>query len=266
MRQAWPILILLLLAGSATAQLSPWRTLEPGLEMARFDSGLREARDDGDMLIFRIDPEHWKVKALSPGQADEYEGLSTQDWCEVAGLVLAFNAGMYQADGVTHVGYFKKDGEVINGAVNDYLSAAAFGPVDPEDPYFRIFDLDEVPLGEVTARYRTVVQNLRLIKRAGINRWQPAGDVWQELALGEDFKGRMLVISCSRRRSMHQFNETVLALPLGLVAAQHLEGRYPISVWVDHPEVDRHGLPGLQQRGPKIPNVLGVAPRHPQDR
>ncbi len=266
MRRTTLILVTLLLAGGVLAQESPWRILEPGLEVARFDSGLRQADEEGDLLVFRIDPEFWVVKAFSPEESDGFEGRTTRRWCELADLVLAFNAGMYQADGTTHVGYFKRDGQVINGAVNDYLSAAAFGPVDPEDPYFRIFDLDEVPLGEVAARYRTVIQNLRLIKRAGINRWQPAGDVWQELALGEDFKGRILVMSCSRRRSMHQFNEIVLALPLGLVAAQHLEGRYPISVWVDHPEVDLHGLPGVQMRGPRIPNVLGVTQRHPQTR
>ena len=83
MRPAFVTLILtLLLAGMSVAQHSPWRELEAGLEMARFDSGLREAREDGDMLVFRIDPEHWQVRALSPGPADDYEGLTTKDWCE----------------------------------------------------------------------------------------------------------------------------------------------------------------------------------------
>lgn len=266
MKRSVLILVVVLLAGCVRGQSGPWRVLEPGLEMARFDSGLRQADQEGDLLVFRIDPAAWRLAAYSPADSVAAEGLTMRQWCEAEQLVLAFNAGMYQADGRTHVGYFKQDGRVINGAVNDYLSAAAFGPVDPEDPYFRIFDLDETPLGEVAARYRTVIQNLRLIKHAGINRWQPAGDAWQELALGEDFKGRILVMSCSRRWSMNEFNEIVLGLPLGLVAAQHLEGRYPISLWVDHPQVDFHGLPGVQQRGPRIPNVLGVARRHPQSR
>lgn len=256
--------MLSMIAGFSLGVGSPWRKLEPGLDLARFDSGLRQVDDEGDFLVIRIDPDLWQVQAFSPEESPEYEGRRTEDWCALSGLTLAFNAGMYQADGTTHVGYFKHDGRVINDSVNDYLSVAAFGPVDPDDPYFRIFDLDEITLGEVAARYRTVVQNLRLIKRAGENRWQPSNDEWQELALGEDFRGRMLVLSCSRRWSMHEFNEIALGLPIGLVTAQHLEGRYPISLWVEHPELDLRGLPGVQQRGPRIPNVLGVTERFSQ--
>lgn len=252
---------LLMMAGQGFGQ---WTELEPGLDLARFDSGLRHEDSDGDLVVLRVDPEHWGLRAFVPEESDGYKGRTARRWCQLGNLMAAINAGMYQADKVTHVGYFKVDGRVVNSFRNDYLSAAAFGPVDSSEPYFRIFDLDEVPLGEVAARYRTVVQNLRLIKRAGENRWQPAGDRWQEAALGEDYSGQILLVFCDRRWSMNEFNEILLSLPIGLVAAQHLEGRVQASFWIDHPAVQDLDLPGRQKNGPTIPNILGVAKRHPQ--
>ncbi len=251
----------ILFAGVAWGQ---WLTLEEGLDLARFDSGLREEDPTGDLVVLRVDTDLWWLRAFRPEESDGYKGRTNRRWCELGNLTAAINAGMYQSDKTTHVGYFKINGQVINSFSNDYLSAAAFGPIDPAEPYFRIFDLDEISLGEVAARYRNVIQNLRLVKRAGENRWQPGNDRWQEAALGEDYNGRALLIYCSRRWSMHDFNEILLSLPLGLVAAQHLEGRLQGSLWVNHPAVVGSDLPGNRNSNPTLPNILGVTQRHPQ--
>ena len=255
------VLALWLGTGISFAQ---WTTLEEGLELARFDSGLRSADAAGDLLVLRVDTDFWTLRAHKPEESDGYKGRTAKRWCELGNMVAAINAGMYQEDKVTHVGYFKIDGEVINAFRNDYLSAMAIGPIDPAEPYFRIFDLDEITLGEVAARYNTVAQNMRLIKRAGQNRWQPAKDRWQEAALGEDYKGRALLIICDRRWSMHEFNEILLSLPLGLVVAQHLEGRVEASMWIHHPAVEVADLPGNRKGHFTVPNILGVTKRHPQ--
>ena len=105
---------------------------------------------------------------------------------------------MYQADGKTHVGFCQVDGKVISKYPNKYRSAAAFDPVDITDPPFKIFDLDEIPLEVVKERYGTVVQNLRLVKRPGRNRWEESKNRWREAALGEDRQGRALLISCRK--------------------------------------------------------------------
>ncbi len=261
MNKTWAGFVVVFLLAVPGSVFGQWMKLEDGLELARFDSGLRTANDTGDLIVLRMDTDFWGLRAFVPEESDGYKGRSTKRWCELGNLAAAINAGMFQSDKVTHVGYFKVDGKVINSFRNDYLSAAAFGPIDPAEPYFRLFDLDEISLGEVSARYRNVVQNLRLVKRAGENRWQSANDRWQEAALGEDYKGRALLIYCSRRWSMHEFNEIILALPLGLVAAQHLEGRMQASLWVHHPQVDTGGLPGRNSQ-PTLPNVFGVMRRH----
>lgn len=242
----------------------PWTELEPGLELAQFESRTLAAVAAGDVVVLRVDPELWELQVLVWESDAGGRSLDAWEWCHRFGLVAAANAGMFQADHKTHVGYCKVDGKVTNKGANDYLSAVAFDPIDPGDPLFRVFDLDETPLGEVAARYRTVVQNLRLIKRAGENRWQPARENWREAALAEDWKGRCLLVYCDRRLSMFEFNEMLLALPLGVVAAQHLEGSGPAKLWIDHHLADQATLPGGENPGPVLPNILGVAPRHPQ--
>ena len=244
--------------------MAQWVTLEEGLEVGQFDSGLRTADPKGDLLVLRVDTDSWILDAHIPKESEGFKGRTSKRWCELGPMVANINLGMYQEDKITHVGYLKIDGKVVNSFQNDYLSALAFGPIDPSEPYFRIFDLDEITLGEVAARYKTVAQNMRLIKRAGENRWQPANDRWQEAALGEDYKGRALLIICDRRWSMNEFNEILMALPLGLVVAQHLEGRVEASMWIDHPKVDVADLPGNRKGHFVVPNILGVTKRHPQ--
>ncbi len=236
-----------------------WLEMEPGLDFARFDSHARAFSADGDLNVVRVDPVRWEVKVLTPGPATGELGLTLEKWCSTFGLAAVINAGMYQADHRTHVGFCQIDGRLANRSANDYLSAFAWDPLDEADPPFRIFDLDEVPLTDVAKRYGTVVQNLRLIKRDRENRWQPSGDRWTEAALGEDNLGRMLLIYCATPWSMYDFNEILLDLPLDLVAAQHLEGRNQAWMWVEaFPLTDQSVWRKRFESGPVLPNVIGV--------
>jgi len=238
---------------------SPWRTLEPGLEMAVWSSRSGQPDAAGDLRILRVDPQRWRLRVISTETAGSREGLSLEQWCGEFGLVAAINAGMYQEDGLTHVGYCQVDGCVLNPAVNHYRSALALDPLRPQDPPLRIFDLDETALDSVAATYRTVVQNLRLIKRSGEARWRAGTETWTEAALGEDAQGRALLMHCSRPLSMHDFNTLILGLPLDVVCAQHLEGNLPAQLWVDHSRLG----PGGPTWDPAriLPVVLGVSPR-----
>lgn len=237
---------------------APWRVLEPGLEIARFDSRTAISAATGDLTVLRVDPERWRLVVMATTDTGAGLPLSLDRWCRDFNLVAAINAGMYQRDGKTHVGYCKVGDRVISEAVNRYRSAAAMDPVKADDPPFRIFDLDDTPLDSVTAAYRTVVQNLRLIKRRAESRWPSGPETWSEAALGEDEQGRALLMHCTRPLSMHDFNRLILDLPLAVVAAQHLEGNFPAQLWVNHPGwTDPVRGPAAQSR--VLPVILGVA-------
>lgn len=262
------VLGLLLVAPLAGATEAPWEALGGGLELGRFSlNGF--GSPEPQVHVLRIDPQRWEL-TLHGLPSGTSVGHTAREWSRREGLVAAINAGLYQADLRTHSGHMRADGTVFSRGTNGYLSAAAFEPVNPQDPPFRIFDLDVDPLAAVLERYRRVVQNLRMIKRPGENRWSPQGRRWSEAALGEDREGRALLIFCGTPLPLDRLIEALLALPLGLVAAQHLEGgsQAQLFVAVGGQTLELVGGYGAIFSAPDpgrgawpIPNVLGVRAR-----
>ncbi len=265
--QAHVLLIVVLLAlvavgSGCVGQDNPspaWQVLEPGLDIAHFDSQTQTQAQAarGDFTVLRVDPKRWALRVISGGKGSN-RARTMERWCDDFQLVAAINAGMYQEDGLTHVGYCQVDGQVINPAVNKYQSAVALDPLFSSDPLFRIFDLDETKLADIVTKYHTVVQNLRLIKRPMDSRWSQGSGSWPEAALGEDEVGRALLIYCTRPMSMYDFNQLLLKLPLHLVCAQHLEGNSAAKLWVQ-PAVGKTHARSQFTPGKALPLVLGVS-------
>lgn len=261
-------LLLSLAAPAAAAADRAWTELESGLELGRFTLAGSGAPEPV-VLVLRVDPRRWELTLHGlPGGASD--GWTAREWSRREGLAAVINAGMYQQDYRTHSGYMSADGTVYSRGTNGYLSAAAFEPVDPKDPPFRIFDLDDAPLAGVLPRYRRVVQNLRLVKRPGENRWSPQARRWSEAALGEDREGRALLIFCGTPLPLDRLTDALLALPLDLVAAQHLEGGAQAQLFVAaggqtlELAGEYEGIfagPAAERPARPIPNVIGVRPR-----
>jgi len=195
--------------------------------------------------------------------------LTARQWCEKYNLTAAINAGMYLGDLKTHCGYMKQ-GDHFNNArevTKDYRSVAAFQPRVDSLPHFRIYDLDEDSLGAITPLYDHVAQNIRLIKHTGENRWPARPRRWSEAALGEDSSGNVLFIFSRSPYTMYDFNELVLSLPIGLVAAQHLEGGPEAQMYLRHGDIGV-SVSGSYETGFNetdismnawpVPNVIGI--------
>ena len=259
----------LALADSAAS----WRQLAPGLELgtfACFDSSSTVASSgDSNIVVLRIDPRRWSFRLLCISETGDPSGLTAKQWCEKTGAVAVINAGMFDVDYRTHVGYLRA-GEHVNSArtVADYRSAFAFQPRRAGDRPAALFDLDAIGLDSVLVRYDAVVQNLRLISRPGINRWSQQPRRWSEAALAEDTSGRVLFIFVRAPLSMHDLNARLLELPLGIACAQHLEGGPEAQLfvgagggpleWVGASET---GLMTGNTTAWPIPNALAVVPR-----
>jgi hypothetical protein len=261
--------VLLHAATAAGAADGAWAALGAGLELGRFTlPGL--GPPEAELHVLRVDPRRWELTLHGLPSDDESGGHTAREWARREGLAAAINAGMYQEDYRTHAGYLSADGTVLSRGVNGYLSAAAFAPVQANDPPFRIFDLDEEPLASVLPRYRRLVQNLRLIKRPGEKRWDPQERRWSEAALGEDREGRVLLLFCGTPLPLDRLIDALLALPLGIVAAQHLEGGSQAQLFVSAGGRSLELVGGYEGAFPApdpnrtarpIPNVIGVRAR-----
>ena len=161
--------------------------------------------------------------------------LTVEQWAARQNLCLVVNAGMYDKDGSTHCGYLKNHDFTLPAVFRgDYSSICVFSPLAKEAAAFRLLDTDDAGIEKnILSQYAVAVQNLRLIKHPGENRWKQQPKMWSEAALGEDQDGNALFIFCRTPSTMHDFNEHLLKLPIKLVSAQHLDGGPPASFYLN---------------------------------
>jgi hypothetical protein len=198
--------VLFALPASAADAKSPWQQLAPGMEFRLLTASKPGAVGDSRIAVLRIDPALWELAFAGASQSGEPAGHTAREWCEKYSFTAAINAGMFKTDGKSNVGYLRFRDHVNNGQLNNYQSLAAFDPQDPAKiASFRIFDLDAagVSLSSILKDYASAVQNLRLIKRPGLNQWPQQQRKWSEAALGEDSAGRVLFIFSRSPFTMH---------------------------------------------------------------
>lgn len=219
-------------------QDSIWTKIDNGLFYAELMSNKESLVGDSKITVIRINPKLYSLKLLTASELNE-KGMTAQNWVEKYDLICAINAGMFQTDYKSNVGYMKNYNHINNVKKNiKYLSIAAFNPVDKNSFPFKIFDSDETNLNQIIKSYNTVIQNLRLIKRSGDNRWKKQNKKWSEVALGQDKEGNILFIFSRSPFSMYEFNENLLSFPIDIVCAQHLEGGPEASLYLNHRDIE----------------------------
>ncbi len=230
------------------ALLLQWKPLQPGVDLAVVDG----------LYVVRIDPQR---AHLAVALASESGGgpRTAAEWCRKANLAVAINAGMFASDQRSNVGYLRHGAHLNNARFNDYRSVIAI------DPGVLWLDLDRQKAD--LAKYDVVIQNLRLIAGDRRNVWAPSARRWSEAALAIDAKGRLLFLFSRAPYTMRDFNARILALPLEVMRAMHLEGGPEASLSIHVPGVDLD-LSGSFETGFlendtnarqwPIPNVLGV--------
>jgi hypothetical protein len=250
-----------------------WKQIAPGMDIKTINTKTKSNNGDSQISVVRIDPRQWELVFKGINQPDESEAKTVREWCESNNLTAAINAGMFASDYETHVGYFRIRDRVYNSHVNSYKSVMAFDPhKGKEVPPFRIFDLDAegITIQAILEDYGSAVQNLRLIKKPGINVWNQQEREWSEAAIGEDNTGHILFIFSRSPFTMHDLNKELLKSGIGIVAAQHVEGGPEAQLYIkagnfeleifgsfetSYNEDDRNGTPW------PIPNILGVRPK-----
>ena len=252
---------------------SDWQTLAPGMQIRRLQTAKQSMLGDSKITVVRIDPALWELDLVGVVQTGEAAGHTAREWAQKHKYAAVINAGMFETDNKTHLGYMRIRDRVWNGKVNAYQSVLAFGPREGKNvPPFRIFDLDATKgsLPSVLDDYASAVQNLRLIKRPGTNQWGKQTREWSEAAVGEDRDGNVLFIYSRSPFSMHDLNQELLASGIGVVAAQHMEGGPEAQLYI-HAGTTELEMFGSYETSFKendensaawpVPNVIGVRPR-----
>jgi hypothetical protein len=265
----WAVVFVLTLVidiSSVQCETNPWREVEEGLLVGEFEAQLKPPFRDARILVLRLDPQKYSFKLLS---ASENSGrkMTVREWTEQYGLVGAFNAGMYQTDGATSVGYMKNFKHINNGRLNINNAVLAFNRADASVPEIQIIDRKCQDFGELKGKYQSFVQSIRMISCEQQNVWsqQPTG--WSTLAIGMDKNNNVLVIFSQQSYSVHDLIEILLSLPISIYNAMYLEGGPQASLYFSTKDgmIERYGgwegSPDshnpLQILWP-IPNVIGI--------
>ena len=202
------------------------------------------------ILTITINPSKYKFEIInSPNKELSLKDISNNNNC-----LMVFNAGMFDVDYKTNMGYMKNNGQILNSRYHpNYYSVLAFEPILEDIPEVYIYDSDEISMDTIVAQYNSIIENLRLIKRPGINRWPEQDKRWSEIAIGQDLDGNMILIYCETSLSMFELNEILLSLPIKLQAAQHLDGN---AVGQFYLKIDEYEL--NYDNYLYAPNLIGV--------
>jgi len=233
-----------------------WKTLQRGVELAVIPLSQQNV-----LYAVRVDPDRAPLRVALASETGTGPQTAAQ-WCRKARLAVAINAGMFQFDQKSNTGYLRHGQHLNNARFNDYKSVVAL------NPGLLWLDLDQNTSTASLAKYEIVIQNLRLIAGNGKNVWAPSARRWSEAALALDDKGRLLFLFSRAPYSMRELNNLILALPLGVTRAMHLEGGPEASLSIHVPGLDLD-LCGSFETGFReddtnaqqwpIPNVLGVS-------
>jgi hypothetical protein len=253
-------------AAAKKESASPFRRLEPGLELAEFPSDLAAG---GDRLIHvvRVDPKHYRLRLLNASADPQAAALTARQWAERNHLAAAINASMYQADLRSSVALMQTRGHVNNPRLTKDKAILAFDPIDPAMPPVQIIDRECQDFEALRRSYGTLVQDIRMVSCDGKNVWAAQPYAWSVAAVGIDRQGRVLLLHTRAPHTTHDFIEALLGLPLDLKNAMYVEGGREAQMFVrggghdyEFTGTSDEADPGRTSVAWPIPNVIGVEP------
>jgi hypothetical protein len=274
----WPTLLLLVLpralAAAETPAAIPWQILEPGLELAQVAAPQKSAVGDSTFTLVRIDPKRQTLKLLM-ASAEGGGKRTAPQWAKEFSLSAVVNAGMFKGEGEQlQAAYLMKSALHTNNArVARQNAILALDPIDPSSPAAQIIDRTCQDFPALSARYRTLVQGIRMQDCRGGNAWKADQRRWSMVVAATDRVGRVLFCFTRSPYTVHDFIDLLLALPLDLNRMMYLEGGPETSLVIDagKTHLELHGSfetdffeSDLNLNFWPIPNVIGVVKRPPR--
>lgn len=255
-----------LCGGAARAEIA-WKTLEPGLDLARPRAPGTHRVGDGLVTLVRFDPRQMRI-VLAMAKFEGEKTRTAGEWAREKKLLFAVNAGLYQGDEITNVGLMRDRRQINNPKLNHYRSVFAWNPRGVPDPVL-MWDRS-CEQNSAFQRYESLVQNIRLIDCKRKVTWPNAEKSVSLAVLAIDGDGRIIVAYSQSPHTAGGFARLLLRWPLDIRRAQYLEGGRPSQLYLDAGgvKIDINGLCGgtlgcigITGNAPAIPNVLGVVKR-----
>ncbi len=258
---------LMLISSNGLPQTGPWRKVDHGLFIGQFDPPGEAPIKDSKIIVVKISPKYYSFKLLCASEVGRTR-LTPREWCKQYDLISAINAGMYQKDRLSNVGYMKNFLHLNNPRLNStYKAVLAFNRVDSKVPEIQIIDFECQDFEKLKLKYQTFIQSIRMISCHQKNVWSQQDKRWSLAVLGVDKKGNVLFIFSGAPYSGYDFNNILLSLPLSIFNAMYLEGGPEASLYFSARgiELEKVGMYGtginessVRSGAHPVPNVIGI--------
>ncbi|MDR2591527.1 MAG: phosphodiester glycosidase family protein [Chitinispirillales bacterium] len=267
------IIIVILTIAAANAQ---WRTLEPGLEFASFQSPLYNRHKDttktpsitpstsSKINVLRVDLKQYELCLLNASNpATGGAPLTARGWAAKAGMAAVVNAAMYQADYRTSVSHMKTSAHVNNSHISKDKTILVFEPLKKGIAPARIVDRQCDDFEAVRPHYGSAVQSIRMLSCTGSNVWQESEKRWSIVSVATDKSGNVLLIQCTAPHSVYEFVNILRELPISIDRAMYMEGGGPSQMFIGTVKDTMEFIGDFSSGGrpagaTQLPNVLGV--------
>jgi hypothetical protein len=236
------MLIVLVVAGLSALALSlvrsaggpRWRVLRPGMEFATLRGDPYCRRGSSEIAVLRLDPSSVRLRVHHYSRDPGGVPLSILEWQQHTGALAVFNAGQYYPD-LSYMGLLVCGGERVSRRLHpDFKAALVASPIDG-GPTARVLDLDRDPLDPRAPGWREVAQSFMLFDHGGKPRIRKSDLVANRTVVGQDGKGRILVITSEGGYTLWDFARLLQEAPLHLSHAMAMDGGYEAELCVSVP-------------------------------
>lgn len=245
-----------------------WESLQSGLDFAVADAPILCNIGDAKIRVLRIDPEYFRFRLLSTKEL-KHQNLTASQWAKQYNLTAVINAGMYQMDHQTNVGYMRNFDFVNNARVGKDNCLLAFNPKDNKLPLVQIIDRTCQDWQKLMLQYQSLTQSIRMVDCQQKNRWGQQAKYWSMVAIAVDKQDRVLFLHSRTPYSVRDFIHQIQQLPLDIYNAMYLEGGPEASFYLQHPKTQLSAIGSYEtgfyesddnDRFWPIPNVIGIEP------
>lgn len=232
-----------------------WRELAPGLEFATLRGEPYCRSGSTTIAALRLDPARVRLRVRHYTAEPGKRPLDITEWQRRSGALAVFNAGQYYGD-YSYMGLLAGGGEVFSRRQHPTYRAALVAGPRRGGARARVLDLAEEGLRADSLDWAEVAQSFMLFDRAGTVRVRRSDQVANRTAVGEDARGRLVVLTTEGGYTLHDFARLLQRLPLDLALAMAMDGGREAELVVSAGDF-RYASFGQWERGaaPPLPPV-----------
>lgn len=257
--------LLMLTAFSPSKTAISWLNLEQGLDYATFKAPLKSIVGDEMIDVLRINPEYFNINMFSTKEGNLLQ--TADNWAKDKQQIAIFNAGMYQGDHKTNVGYMRDFDFVNNSNLNSDNAILAFNAKADSLPKVQIIDRKCQDWSSLMTGYNTMTQSIRMVDCNQKNRWAKQDRKWSMVVTAMDKSGNLLFIFTRSPYTVHDFINMLLNSELNIYNMMYLEGGPEASFYLNHPKMKVAKMGSYEtnfweddtnDEFWQIPNVIGI--------